>query len=279
MMAEIYIARDDLAALDGVVARVPLPVQGPPLIQAMGEHLHGLAKAARGRHAAALEHFTAAIDLGDGLGPCLALWVRAAIESAARAGDLAYAAALAEDALARARSYGAPRTIGAVLRRAALAQPQYAGAAAMLREAISLLQDHEGRYEAALALADLAELALGPAAGGAGPDGRRSEGLAAARRALVLANRIGAARVARRMAALLATQEPSLPLLAENPADRLTPAEFRVCSLAAKGLTNRQIAAELFITIKAVEWHLSRSFAKLAISSRKELSAALGQRD
>ncbi|MCG2621805.1 AAA family ATPase [Arthrobacter sp. I2-34] len=273
MLAEVYIARDDLDALDGVLARVPLPVQGPPLVQATALHLHGLAEAARGRPAAALEHFTSAMDLAEGIGPTLGPWIRAAIEAAARAGHREYAAALAEDALARARAYGAPRGIGFVLRRAALAQPQHT-AAAMLREAVALLEAHEGRYEAALALADLAELCLGAPETDDG--GRRAEGLAAARRALVLGNRIGAARVARRMATLLAAQETSLPILADNPADRLTPAEFRVCSLAAKGLTNRQIAAELFITIKAVEWHLSRSFAKLRISSRRQLPAALG---
>lgn len=277
MLAEIYIARDDLEALDGVLALVPLPAQGPPLVQATALHLHGLAEAACGRPAAALEHFTAAMDLTEGIGPTLSPWVRAGIESAVRAGHREYAAALAEDALARARAFGAPRGIGFVLRRAALAQPQHAATAAMLREAVTLLEAHGGRYEAALALADLAELCL--AAADREDGGRRTEGLAAARRALVLANRIGAARVARRMAALLAAQETTLPILADNPADRLTPAEFRVCSLAAKGLTNRQIAAELFITIKAVEWHLSRSFAKLRISSRRELAAALGPRD
>jgi DNA-binding CsgD family transcriptional regulator len=40
-------------------------------------------------------------------------------------------------------------------------------------------------------------------------------------------------------------------------------------------MTNRQIAAELFITIKAVEWHLSRSFGKLEITSRKHLPAIM----
>jgi DNA-binding CsgD family transcriptional regulator len=78
---------------------------------------------------------------------------------------------------------------------------------------------------------------------------------------------------------LLAAHDARLPLIAENKADRLTAAENRVCSLAAKGMTNRQIAAELFITIKAVEWHLSRSFSKLGISSRKALAGLVDARD
>jgi DNA-binding NarL/FixJ family response regulator len=217
------------------------------------------------------------MDLGAGLGPTLNLWTRSAIESAARAGQSEYASAVAAELLPEVRSFGAPRLTGAVLRAAALAQPG-PGAVVMLREAISLLEAHEGRYQLALALADLAEICLQPAQGDALPL-FRTEALAAARKALVLGNRIGAAAVARRMTRLLAQQDHHLPLIAENKADRLTPAEYRVCSLAAKGLTNRKIAAELFITIKAVEWHLSRSFAKLGIASRKELAAVLDRQD
>jgi DNA-binding CsgD family transcriptional regulator len=45
--------------------------------------------------------------------------------------------------------------------------------------------------------------------------------------------------------------------------------------LAASGMTNREIAEELFVTRKAVEWHLSNAYTKLGIASRKELPAAL----
>ncbi|NKX55605.1 helix-turn-helix transcriptional regulator [Arthrobacter mobilis] len=280
IMAGIRIARDDLEPLDGLLARVPLAARRPPLVQAMALQLHGMAAAARGRHHAALEHFTAAMDLAEGLGPALDLWTGAAIESAVRSGsrdNLEYARVVAEEAVARARAFGAPRCLGTVLRPAALAQPPQA-AVAMLREAAALLEAGSGRYDLALALADLAELCLLP---GSDPAlaGHRAEALAAARKGLLLANRIGAAGVARRMAALLAAQHAPTPAVAEQRADRLTPAEFRVCSLAARGLTNRQIAAELFITIKAVEWHLSRSFAKLEISSRRELAGALEPRE
>lgn len=56
----------------------------------------------------------------------------------------------------------------------------------------------------------------------------------------------------------------------------LTPGEQRVSELAACGLTNRQIAKELFVTVKAIEWHLSNTYSKLGISGRKELNEALG---
>ena len=56
----------------------------------------------------------------------------------------------------------------------------------------------------------------------------------------------------------------------------LTVSERRVARMAADGLTNRQIAGELVVTVKAVEWHLSHVYRKLGISSRTNLSATLG---
>jgi DNA-binding CsgD family transcriptional regulator len=55
----------------------------------------------------------------------------------------------------------------------------------------------------------------------------------------------------------------------------LTPSERRIAELAATGLTNREIAAELFLTAKTVEWHLGHAYTKLDIHRRQELAAAL----
>ncbi|MCV7382854.1 AAA family ATPase [Mycolicibacter longobardus] len=55
----------------------------------------------------------------------------------------------------------------------------------------------------------------------------------------------------------------------------LTAAERRVAALAAEGMSNKQIAAELFISVKTVEMNLSRVYRKLGIRSRSGLSAAL----
>jgi DNA-binding CsgD family transcriptional regulator len=60
--------------------------------------------------------------------------------------------------------------------------------------------------------------------------------------------------------------------------DSLTPAELRVCRLAAQGLTNRQIAQELFVTGKTVQTHLAHAYRKLDVASRRELPAALAGR-
>ena len=56
----------------------------------------------------------------------------------------------------------------------------------------------------------------------------------------------------------------------------LTHAERRVAELAADGLTNRVIAERLEVTVKAVEWHLSRVYRKLGIRSRDALAPTLG---
>nr|WP_242680010.1 helix-turn-helix transcriptional regulator [Nocardioides sp. IC4_145] len=56
----------------------------------------------------------------------------------------------------------------------------------------------------------------------------------------------------------------------------LTASERRVAGLAADGLTNRQIAEQLVVTVKAVEWHLSHVYRKLGITSRTRLASTLG---
>jgi DNA-binding CsgD family transcriptional regulator len=58
-----------------------------------------------------------------------------------------------------------------------------------------------------------------------------------------------------------------------NAPERLTEAERRVASLAAKGYSNSAIAHTLFITVSTVEQHLTKVYRKLNISKRKELTA------
>ncbi|BBX67126.1 helix-turn-helix transcriptional regulator [Mycolicibacterium psychrotolerans] len=58
-----------------------------------------------------------------------------------------------------------------------------------------------------------------------------------------------------------------------NDGIELTPQEEAVTTLVARGLSNRDVAAELFVSPKTVQYHLTRIYAKLGVRSRAELAA------
>ena len=57
--------------------------------------------------------------------------------------------------------------------------------------------------------------------------------------------------------------------------ERLTPQELEIVSLAASGLTNKQIAEKLFLSHRTVGGHLHRAFPKLGVATRAGLRDAL----
>ena len=57
--------------------------------------------------------------------------------------------------------------------------------------------------------------------------------------------------------------------------DQLTASEGRVAALVAQGLSNKEVAQALFVTVHTVEVHLSRAYAKLGVRSRTQLAGRL----
>jgi DNA-binding NarL/FixJ family response regulator len=90
-----------------------------------------------------------------------------------------------------------------------------------------------------------------------------------------------AERLAERASALAGrcdrANTPALRLT--GPAAALTVREREIATLAAQGRSNRDIAETLTLSVRTVETHLQRAYAKLAVTSRAELTRALRTRD
>jgi DNA-binding CsgD family transcriptional regulator/tetratricopeptide (TPR) repeat protein len=174
----------------------------------------------------------------------------------------------AEEAVVHARRWGAPRALGFALRTLAHVTPRDRSEH-LLREALDELERGDSVDYRARAQVDLGHLLL------SGTSDEREEGVALLRSALEHGRTHGVDPVTLRATRLLVRAGEQVTGPAGNPVSSLTAGERRVVELAAGGQTNRQIAQRLFVTVKAVEWHLSNAYRKLGISSRAELGRAL----
>jgi DNA-binding NarL/FixJ family response regulator len=66
----------------------------------------------------------------------------------------------------------------------------------------------------------------------------------------------------------LPTADPSAPSLSKR--------EDEIARLAARGLSNREIADRLFVSVRTVEGHLHRIYAKVGENDRSELADVVG---
>jgi len=198
--------------------------------------------------------------------PVLASWRIEATEALARLGDSASARRLAEQQLDLADRLGTPGARGAALRAMARAAPADQRTA-LLEQATSVLSESPARLEHTRALVDLGA-ALRRA-------NRRREAREPLSRALDLAQRGGLRLLGRRARSelLAAGARPRRDLLTGPHA--LTPAEHRVAALAAAGHSNREIAEQLYITLRTVETHLTHAFQKLQITTRTDLASQM----
>jgi DNA-binding CsgD family transcriptional regulator len=176
------------------------------------------------------------------------------------------AAELADHELAAANAFGAARPIGVALCSVGRSRTGEESVD-RFREAVAVLERSGACLEHARATGELGAALR--------RTGRRKEAGAVLREALDLAVRCGSTRLAGRVTDELKACGLRPRRSARTGRAALTPSEHRVARLAAEGLSNREIAQRLFVSIKAVEWHLGNAFTKLRITSRRELGDAL----
>jgi len=184
------------------------------------------------------------------------------IEAATRSGAPEQAAGPLQRLSATARASGTDWALGVEARSQALVT-EGDNAETLYREAI----DHLGRTRVRIELAR-AHLLYGE---WLRRQRRRRDARDQLRTAFAMFDTIGMeAFAARAQAELRATGERARPR-GPGAAEVLTPQEEQITRLVAEHLTNREIAARLFISASTVEYHLRKIFRKLGVASRTQL--------
>jgi len=101
---------------------------------------------------------------------------------------------------------------------------------------------------------------------------RKAEARVVLRRALDTFDRLGARPWAARARAELTATGLRAPRPAEPVAAQLTPQELQIVRLAAQGLSNKDIAGQLFLSPKTVAYHLYKAYPKLGVAGRGDLA-------
>jgi DNA-binding CsgD family transcriptional regulator len=174
---------------------------------------------------------------------------------------------LAAEELELARRWGAPLALGVALRAQALVHDSNTSER-HLREAVEILERSSVRLEHARALVELGALLR--------RDGQRTQARPPLRSGLDLARACGATPLAERAYHELRATGASPRKLTRTGLATLTPSERRIAQMAAAGKTNKQIAQQLYVTVKTVEFHLAGTYRKLDITARAELADKLG---
>jgi DNA-binding CsgD family transcriptional regulator len=270
LRVQIHVERGDLAT-----ARDALALTGgaPPGSMDLPVGLFARARLAlaEGNPAEALRAAEATGELlSSGFGidhPGFVPWQRTAALAALALGEDGRARELAGQLLERAQWAGTARAVGLALRtQAAVADGE--DRRLLLAEAADVLAGSPSALERAHALVE-----FGTASRRAG---LRSAAEPPLREGLQLADGMGAVPVVQAARHELRALGLRPRRSAVTGPDSLTPTERRVAELAASGLTNRQVAEALFVTVKTVETHLARVYQKLGISTRTELQRAIG---
>ena len=196
--------------------------------------------------------------------PCVFPWRSRAALALAEIGDPDGGRRLVEEELDLARAIGAPGAEGRALH--ALGHVQ-GGQVEAFEQAVACLERTEFSLDLAHALVDLGR--------GLRRAQRRNESREPLRRALDVAGRCGAGQLVRRAEHELGAAGARPRRQAVSGLAALTPRERQVARLASQGMSNREIAETLYVTVKTVEWHIRHLFEKLSVDARQELRAAL----
>ncbi|MFE4054356.1 ATP-binding protein [Streptomyces sp. YIM B13518] len=198
--------------------------------------------------------------------PVLAPWWLDAACLLAESGRFDEARAAADHGAGPAERWGTARALGYAALARGVATPGPEGIAG-LREGVRRLAASPARADHARSL-----LLLGRALLADGASGEAREHL---RDAVGLARRCGCVALARRAREELVGAGGRMREVTVSPLDMLTGTERAVATLVASGVTNREAAESLFVTVRTVELHLTSVYRKLGITRRAELAGAL----